>query len=256
MTLIELIVVIAIIAILVAIILPTIANTRQAAFKAGALKQLQQLGQAATLYSIDHDSFMVPSTNYGVDEDDPSRMWSTNIFTYAGNNKGPFIAKGTNGQYPGSWALRGWGSFGMDAATSIDPYDGCDEAQDDKTGCWAFTDGSMIDKSLDSSAVPLFSSTPSGDTAKNYRGYEFNPYNGLPTNGVDPKFTPPLVSDRDLVKELIVLPGDSIKAVYARYNATGHDEGFAPIVFADTHAKVYSAKQIHQGNTGIIWRFR
>src|SRR5436309_3069471 len=106
-TLIELLVVITIIAILVAIIFPTIAATRQAANRVGALKQMSQLGMAAALYSGDNNGFSAPSTNYGVDENDPGRMWSTNLFTYAGNNKGPFIAKDSGGQYPGSWALRG-----------------------------------------------------------------------------------------------------------------------------------------------------
>ena len=255
LTLVELLVVITIIAVLVAIIFPTIANTRMAAYKTTAIKRLQQLGQAATLYSADHDTFICPSTNYGLEEDDPGRMWTTLLFTYAGNDKQPFIDKSSNGQYPGSWKLRGWGSFGMNAATSIDPVNGCTEDMTDKTGCWAFDSGVIPDKSLDPSMVPLFTTTPAGDTAKNYRGYEFNPYNGLPRSD-DVLQSPPLVSDRDLVKELIVLPGDMIKAVYARYNATGHDDGVAPIVFSDTHAKVYTAKAIAHGKTGIFWRFR
>lgn len=254
MTLVELIVVVAIIAILVAVIMPTIANSRQAAYKITAVKQLQELSHAAALYSADNDTFSAFSTNYGVTEDSTERMWSQTLFSYAGN-KGPFIAKGSNGQYPGNWKLRGWGSFGMNAALSIDEVYGCDDKMDDKSGCYAFNSALAIDNSLNPSAVPVFTSTPAGDTDKNYRGYEFNPYNGLPRSD-DVTLSPPLVSDRDLVQELIVLPGDYIKAVYARYNPTGKGDGFAPIVFADGHAKVYSAKQIAQGNTGITWRFR
>ena len=255
LTLVELIVVIAIIAILVAIIFPTIASTRNAAYKTAAIKQLQTLGQAAAIYSGDYDSFIVPSTNYGLSEDDPNRMWSLLIFSYAGKSKDPFIAKGTNGQYPGSWKLRGWGSFGYNAATSIDYDNGCTEDMEDKTDCSAFTDGTSLDKTVDPSHVPFFTSTPSGDTTKNYRGYEYNPYNGLPRDD-DVTQSPPLVSDRDLVPELPLLTGDLIKAVYCRYNPDGDDDGVAPIVFADSHAKVYSAKAIHFGKTGIIWRFR
>jgi len=255
MTLIELLVVITIIAVLVAIIMPTIANTRQAAYKTSAIKQLQSLSQASMLYIADFDTFIVPSTNYGIPEDEDNRMWTQSLFTYAGNTKQPFIAKGSNGQYPGSWKLRGWGTFGMNSATALDEDNGCDEKQDDKSGCSAFNEATIVDKTLNPSAIPLFTSTPSGDTAKNYRGWEFNPYNGLPRQD-DVMQSPPLVSDRDLVQELVVLPGDYIKAVYARYNSTGHDEGFAPIVFADGHAKVFSAKQIAYGRTGILWRFR
>ncbi len=255
MTLIELLVVITIIAVLVAIIMPTIANTRQAAYKTGALKQLQTLSQASMLYSADYDTFIAPSTNYGVSEDDEGRMWTQTLFTYAGHSKQPFIAKGSNGQYPGSWKLRGWGSFGMNSATALDLINGCDETQLDKSSCSAFNEPVIVDKSLNPSAIPLFTSTPAGDTAKNYRGWEFNPYNGLERDS-NIMESAPLVSDRDLVQEFVVLPGDYIKAVYARYNATGKDEGFAPIVFADGHAKVFSAKQIAYGKTGILWRFR
>jgi prepilin-type N-terminal cleavage/methylation domain-containing protein len=255
LTLVELLVVITIIAILVAIIFPAIASTRQAAYKTTAIKQLQSLGQAAAIYSGDYDTFMVPSTNYGLDEDDPNRMWTLTLYSYAGGSKQPFIMKGTNGQYPGSWPLRGWGTYGLNSATAVDPDTGCDEKMDDKSGCWAFTSGANIDKSVDSSFVPLFTTTPAGDTDQNYRGYEYNPYNGLARND-DVTQSPPLISDRDLVKEIKVLPGDLIKPVYARFNATGNDDGVAPIVFADTHAKVFSAKQIHFGKTGIFWRFR
>lgn len=254
LTLIELLVVITIIAVLVAIIFPAIARTREAAYKTTAIKQLQQLGQAAALYSGDFDTFMVPSTNYGLAVEDPARMWSTNLFSYAGGTKDSFIAKGTKAMYPGSWKLRGWGSFGMNAATSIDPNFGCDERMLDKTGCWAFNAGAIVDKTLDSSYVPLFTSTPYGDTVENYRGYEYNPYNTLPRED-DPTQTPPFVSDRDLVPEFPILAGDLLKAVHARYGATGKDEGMAPVVFADNHVKVFSAKQI-MGKTGIFWRFR
>src|SRR5438034_10750410 len=113
MTLIELIVVIAIIAVLAAIIFPAIANARQAANKTAAMGQEQQLGMAAMLYSNDFDGYSAPSTNYSLSTEDPGRMWTTVLFTYAGNSKAAFIAKGSKGQFPGSWRLRGWGSFGM-----------------------------------------------------------------------------------------------------------------------------------------------
>lgn len=255
MTLIELIVVIAIIAVLVAIIFPAIANARQAANKTAAISQERQLGLAAELYSNDSDGYSAPSTNYTLDPTDQNRMWPNLLFGYAGDSKAAFIAKGSKGQYPGSWHLRGWGSFGMNSATAVDPDFGCEETDKDKTSCYAFTSSTVIDKAANPALVPLFATTPEGPTEKNYRGYEFNPYNGLPRTD-DVEQSPPLVSDRDLVQELIILPGDYIKAVFARYNSTGLDEGVAPVLFADGHAKVYSAKQIKTGKTGILWRFR
>lgn len=255
MTLIELIVVIAIIAVLVAIIFPAIANARQAANKVAAIGQERQLGLAAELYANDSDGYSAPSTNYSLDPTDPDRIWPGLLFGYAGDSKAAFIAKGSKGQYPGTWHLRGWGSFGMNSATAVDPDLGCQESDDDKTNCSAFTTATVIDKAANPAFVPLFTTTPEGPTEKNYRGYEFNAYNGLPrTDNVDE--SPPLISDRDLVPELPVLPGDFIKAVFARYNSTGLDEGFAPVVFADGHAKAYTAKQIKTGKTGILWRFR
>ena len=254
-TLIELIVVIAIIAILIAVIMPAISNARQAAYKTAALSQEHQLGLAAMLYTNDFDTRMVPSTNYGIPETEPERIWSVNLFGYAGNNKGPFIAKGSNGMYPGSWKLRGWGSFGMNAATSIDVEDGCEESQEDKQSCDSFTEAAIVDKSDNPALVPLFTTTPAGPTEKNYRGYEFNPYNGLPRPD-NVRESAPLVSDIDLVPDFYVLPPDLLKAVFARYNATGKKEGFAPVLFADGHSKAYSAKAIEFGKTGILWRFR
>lgn len=254
-TLIELIVVIAIIAVLVAIIFPAIANARQAAYRTTALSQLQQLGQATLLYSNTYDGFLPASTNYGLSTEDENRIWPNLIFTDVGSSKGPFIAKGSNGMFPANWKLRGWGSFGMNSATAVDP-EGCDENQADKTNCSAFQSAANIDQKTDNpSMIPLFSTTPAGDTAKSYRGYEFNPYNGLERTS-DVRQSPPLVSDRDLVLELPVLPGDLKKPIYARYNATGNDEGFAPVLFADYHAKAYQAKSIKFGKTGILWRFR
>lgn len=255
MTLIELIVVIAIIAVLAAIIFPAIANARQAANKTAAIGQEQQLGMAAMLYSNDFDGYSAPSTNYALDEQDPGRMWTTLLFSYAGNSKASFIAKGSKGQYPGSWHLRGWGSFGMNTATAVDPEYGCQDNDDDKTNCSAFTSAVVIEKAANPSLVPVFTTTPEGATENNYRGFEFNPYNGLERSS-NIEESAPLVSDRDLVKELTVLPGDYIKAVYARYNANGDDQGNAPVLFADGHVKVYTAKAIQTGKTGILWRFR
>jgi prepilin-type processing-associated H-X9-DG protein len=143
----------------------------------------------------------------------------------------------------------------MNAATSIDTYNGCTEEMNDKTSCWGFTSAAILEKAENPTLVPLFTTTPAGPTEKNYRGYEFNPYNGVPRLS-DVHETAPLTSDRDLVAELIILPGDLNKAVYARYSATGKDEGSAPVLFADGHAKPYTAKAIKFGKTGILWRFR
>jgi hypothetical protein len=66
----------------------------------------------------------------------------------------------------------------------------------------------------------------------------------------------PLVSDRDLVKELTALSAGLLKPVQCLYGKTGKNEGMSPIVFGDSHVKVYSANRINSLESGIQFRFR
>jgi prepilin-type N-terminal cleavage/methylation domain-containing protein/prepilin-type processing-associated H-X9-DG protein len=255
LTLIELIVVVAIIAILMAILLPVFAKVRQDAMKTVAMTQLQQLGHASSLYSIDWDGHMVPSTNYGAAETARSRIWPPLLRDYAANDR-VFIAPGSQNiaTFAHTWAERGNMSIGLNAGTAYDP-NGCLDGQTDSTGCQGFQTSVSFDTKSEPTRVALFTTTSNGPASGNYRGYEFNPYNGLPNVG-DLRLSPPLVADRDLIPELFVLPGDAIKAVFARYFADGQDNGQAPVLFADGHVKSFSAKAIRKANTNIIWRFR
>ena len=51
------------------------------------------------------------------------------------------------------------------------------------------------------------------------------------------------------------LSAGALKPIYARYGATGRNEGRTPVVFADGHCKVYTAKQLNTFGT-VTWRFR
>jgi hypothetical protein len=146
-------------------------------------------------------------------------------------------------------------SFGYSSATAFDSQQGCGPDKTDESGCVAFTEIVNGSKLHEPSMTAFIAVTPNGDTEKNYRGYEFSPYNGTP-NEEHPTFSPPLVSDRDLVAELSTLPPDALKPIYCRYMSTGSDDGSTPIVFADGHTKGYSAKEISDSTQKIVWRFR
>lgn len=253
-TLLELLLVIAIIAILAALLFPVIQNARQDAYKGAAITQCNQLAKAMMLYAQDTDGNYAPSTNYGVTEADPNRIWTNILFPYIKNEK-VFVAPGSEGQYAHNWGERGLMTVGLNSATAIDLEDGCDEDEDDKNECYAFTRPASFDKKDSPEKIGLFALTPGGPAAKGYRGFEFNPYNGVP-NVKNPQLGPPLTADRDLVALLSALPADFKKPIFARYHGDGKNAGVTPVIFAGGNVKTYSAKQILTANTGIFWRFR
>jgi len=253
-TLVELLVVIAIIAVLAGILFPVFARAKEAALRTTALGQSKQLGTALTMYVNDNDGKYLPSTNYGLPDTAPQKMWQNDLLAIAKEHK-IFVAPGSDGEFADKWTDRGQMSIGYNSATAIDKQQGCSEDQEDSNNCIAFKTVAEFSKEENPSAVGLFAVTPNGPTANNYRGYEFSPYNGAP-NSEHPKLSPPLVSDRDLVKELSTLGPDALKPIYCRYMSTGQDDGFTPVVFADGHAKDYSVKQIQDGSSNIVWRFR
>lgn len=257
-TIIELLVVIAIIAVLAAILFPVFARAKESAMRTTALSQCKQIGLALKMYVDQNEDKYLPSTNYGLPDSAPEKMWQNNLLGLVKDKK-MFVAPGSEGQFADSWADRGTMSVGYNSATAIDKSQGCADDKPDTSGCLAFKSIAEFDKSENIAAVGLFAVTPNGKTENSYRGYEFSPYNGAP-NLEKPQFSPPLVSDRDLVKEMTTppasLPADALKPIYCRYMSTGKDEGFTPVVFADGHAKDYDAKSISEGGSGIIWRFR
>ena len=63
-SLIELVVVIAILAILAGILLPALSRAKATAHKAVCLNNQKQIGIARQLYAVDHDGFQVPGWQY------------------------------------------------------------------------------------------------------------------------------------------------------------------------------------------------
>lgn len=253
----ELLAVIAIIAVLSALLFPVFARAKDSGLKTAALSQSKQLGLGLMAYMEQHDGKLVPSTNYGAGESSEGRMWTTALLPQIKSEK-IFVAPGSDGKFAGSWDLRGWQTIGYNSSTAIDKEKGCKDS-DSATGdnrCQAFRTALSFDKNDSPSSMALFAMTPGGEVADKYLGYEFNPYNGTP-HPEKPALGAPLASDRDLVKEMgAILPADQIKPVYCRYLKSGSDDGMTPIIFGDGHAKDYSAKQIADPKTAIVWRLR
>jgi prepilin-type N-terminal cleavage/methylation domain-containing protein len=252
-TLVELLVVIAIIAVLAGILFPMFARAKESGMKTTALAQMKQIGTAFTLYVDGADGKILPSTNYGLPEGSPERMWPNNLLVFA-KDKRIFVAPGSEGVFADTWDKRGAMTVGYNSSSAIDRQMGCSEDQAELSGCVSFKTSAAFEKN-DPSYMALFACTPGGPVDQKYRGYEFSPYTGIP-NPENPRLTPPLVSDRDLVKELADLPADQIKPIHARYLATGSDDGSTPVIFGDGHAKAYSAKEILANDAKIVWRLR
>ncbi|MEZ0326888.1 MAG: type II secretion system protein [Fimbriimonas sp.] len=252
-TLIELLIVIAIIAVLAGILFPIFVRAKESGTQTTALAQMKQIGTAFTMYVDESDGKILPSTNYGLPEGSAERMWPNNLLIYAKDQR-LFVAPGSNGVYADTWAKRGGMTIGYNSSSAIDRQKGCSEDQEELSGCVAFKTAAAFEKN-DPSYMALFACTPGGTVDQKYRGYEFSPYTGIP-NPENPRLTPPLVSDRDLVKELSDLPADQIKPIHARYMASGSDDGSTPVIFGDGHAKAYSAKEILANQARIVWRLR
>lgn len=267
-TLIELLVVVTIIAILAAILFPVFGRAKEAARKTVALSNMRQLAIAVMMYTVDHDDTYVPSTNYDAQTTDVSRIWTVPIFPYV-KNKDIFVSPGSEtSKYAEGWSTRHQQSIGMNGATAfgtvaggLAPADACLDGEL-KLGCEGFSSAVMESSLQDPSRTGFFASTPDGLPGTEYRGYVFSPDNGTTYRNDYVSFDSlemavPLASDRDLVMELgpTLSPGQ-MKPIFARYGSTGREDGTTPVIFADGHAKSYSARAIATGSSGILWRFR
>lgn len=255
-TLIELLVVIAIIAILAAILFPVFTRAKESAKATQALAQMRQFGISMMMYTSDHDSTFVPSTNYDADVTSPSRIWTVPLFPYV-KEKNLFVAPGsTTSKYADSWANRSQQSIGMNSSTGYESV-GCLPGDLVTVGCEGFRAPAYESVMELPSQTGLFAVTPDGVPGTKYRGYVIGADNGSTKPLVSLNDARPLVSDRDLVIDPAYssLAPSLLKPIIARYGADGNLNGRTPIVFGDGHAKSYSAKQIQSGSN-IIWRFR
>ena len=123
-TIIELLVVIAIILVLAGILFPVFAKAKQSALRTAAMSQSKQLGTALTLYVDQSDGKYLPSTNYGLPDKSPQKMWQTGLVGIAKDQK-IFVAPGSEGKFAENWADRGEMSIGYNSATAVDKQQGC-----------------------------------------------------------------------------------------------------------------------------------
>jgi prepilin-type N-terminal cleavage/methylation domain-containing protein len=256
-TLIELLVVIAIIAILAAILFPVFAQAKLAAKKTRALAQMKQLGISVMLYAGDHDDYFVPASNRPVGVLDPI-VWPPLVLPYAANRE-IFIAHDSNGTFAVNWATRRNSTIGYSDATGIDPTSVEVEGAA-SPGTEGFRTAANFSMADESARVGLFATTPNSVSGKE-RGYVFNPYNGANSPDGDYQKGLPLIGDVNLCTtpylgtDHTAKPAGALKPIFARYGASGRGEGQTPVIFADGHAKLYSANALNTFGT-VVWRFR
>jgi prepilin-type N-terminal cleavage/methylation domain-containing protein/prepilin-type processing-associated H-X9-DG protein len=239
-TLVELLVVIGIIALLIAILLPSLNRAMAKAREVNCLSNARQLAMGVMMYVDEFKGVFPASADYSAPTDEPTRVWTMKVLPYV-KNTGVFVCPAvTDAQFPQNWAERGVGTIGYTTATAYDPLD--------VEGFSVVTKISMI---RSSSLVPLFGDAPGGPTAQKYRGFTFDPYNGL-ANADNPVLGTPLVSDKDLVQELNGLAPAQLKPLIARHS------GRVMLIFADAHAESVQTQSIllQEKGAALHWRFR
>lgn len=254
-TLIELLVVIAIIAILAAILFPVFAQAKLAAKKARALSQMKQLGTAIYIYAGDYDDHFVPSSVRLLNPDpaDPNpAIWPPKVEPYV-KNKELFVAHDTNGKFATDWTVRQQQSIGFTDAAGVDFTLTQCTAGAALPGCEGFASAANFSQAEEVAKIGLFATTPHGVGGK-WRGYVFNPYNG-PTDPTSYQNGLPIIADYDYVEANPALAPGEMKPIYARYGADKQGNGTTPVIYADGHAKMHSAKYMNSFGK-IIWRWR
>jgi prepilin-type N-terminal cleavage/methylation domain-containing protein len=274
-TLIELLVVIAIIAILAAILFPVFAQAKEAAKQTKALAQMKQLGTALVMYAGDVDDNFVPASARSATAGVDPVVWTEGLYPYVKNTEIFVAPAAQDSKMATNWATRRNQSIGYSDATGVDPLSTAVPGAA-LPGTEGFTSSASFSQAEDSARTGLIVTTPNSTGGKE-RGYVFNPYNGAtPTTGTASENYMnglPLISDVNLCTTPGVVqlgtpcaaagakfncsgntPG-ALKPIFARYRADGKGNGSTPVIFADGHAKVYSANSLNTFGK-VIWRFR
>ena len=242
-TLIELLVVIALIALLAGMLLPALAKARSQSIKCAS--NMRQISLAVTMHADEREGALLIATNFAEPESSPHRVWVTALARFIGSREVFLSPSAKTAKFGGDWDASSWHPIGYNGATTFDPR-GVEGAA---------TKPKLVGVPEPSLAV-LFADTPSGPIEKKYRGYVFSPKNGK-RNRLDPRRSPPLVSDRDLVVEMSSKQPGQLKPVLARHGANGDDSGRSNLVLADGHVEAKTASSILQQDAGanLVWDF-
>lgn len=257
-TLIELLVVIAIIAILAAILFPVFSQAKEAAKKTKSLAQMRQLSAAIMMYAGDYDDYFVPASNRYVPVGQNPTIWPPLVNPYVKNEE-LFVATGSDGKFATDWTKRQNQSIGYSDATGVDPASTAVEGNA-PAGTEGFLGAANFSQAADPANIGLFATTPNSVSGKE-RGYVFNPYNGPNSPDGDYSKGLPLIADVNLVTTVYKgnnytgLSAGALKPIYCRYGANTRGDGTSPIIFADGHAKAFSANALNSFGK-VIWRFR
>jgi len=249
-TLLEILLAIGIIALLAAILFPVINGAKVGGQVTAALSNAKQLTEAALLYSVDVDGNSPPSTAYNKKEA-LRKVWPEILKEYL-KSDALLTAPGATPPPSRRYSDRGFLSWGLNADTATNGS-GCAGTSPDGVPCEGYRKALSFDSIPSNSA--LFATTPGGDPEQRYCGHEFEPNNGTRLLE-DVAMSPPLVSDKDLVKVLPMLPCTALRPVYARYGSTGQDDGRAVIGLLDGSAKAFTSKQLSSGAAKLVWRLR
>ncbi|MBC8064058.1 MAG: hypothetical protein H7Y17_04460 [Chlorobia bacterium] len=180
-------------------------------------------------------------------------IWPPKVEPYV-KNKELFVAHDTNGKFATDWTVRQNQSIGFTDAAGVDLTLTQCQVGAALPGCEGFAGAANFSTADEPASVGLFATTPHGVGGK-WRGYVFNPYNGPADPSGVYKNGIPIIADYDYVTANPALAPGEMKPIYARYGADGKGNGMTPVIFADSHAKMYSAKSMNSFGK-IIWRFR
>lgn len=263
-TLIELLVVIAIIAILAAILFPVFSQAKLSAKQTKSLAQMRQLSATVMMYAGDSDDYMPAASMRSEIPGATPAIWTRAIEPYL-KNRDLLIVDDANSGYSDSWATRHHQAVGYSDATGYDPASTSQPgaAGPGTEGFTSVANFSIVDESSRIGLFAVTANAPRGVFSTRHRGYVFNPYNGLNSPDGDYRKGLPMIADRDLVTQTgdANYPGSPslsagrLKPIFARFGADGTNNGRTPVIFADGHTKVYSARQLNTFGT-VIWRFR
>jgi hypothetical protein len=174
------------------------------------------------------------------------------------------------------WNSRRNQSIGYSDATGVDPLSTAVPGSAGP-GTEGFSSSASFSSAEDSALTGLIVTTPNSTGGKE-RGYVFNPYNGAtPTTGTaseNYKNGLPLISDVNVCTTPGAMPVGTpctsvgggkfdcsanapgfLKPVFGRFGTTGKGDGSTPVIFADGHAKSYTANSLNSFGK-VIWRFR